>query len=632
MMKHFKRSRHLSREVWSGVGDYTEDSLTLAESIKILRRQWFLVALIASIVVAASVCYLAIAQPRYTASALLVLDPAPIQPLQPQPVTRDQVLNPSEVESQVQVLRSEKPATSVVNYLNLTEDPEFQGSSGVVAAIFNALREIIPRKAVEVTAEDNLHRAVDLLHSNLDVHQIGKSDLIEISYISQSPSRAVEIANAVANAYILDQQNSALISTQRAYVWLQNRVAELQQEAIKAERAAQDFRVKSQNDRQSQTDLKTLEDSAEGYRKLYASYLDRLRETRQQLSFPNAQARVVASASRAKKTYPSPFFVLSFAGVLGLALGGVAALAREVSDKTFRTSSQVEKELGIRCFGVLPAIPHVKLANVSNSVGDRLIPATSGVLRQVLCAPYSRFTETIRFIKVALDRDKIVDGGAVIGIVSAVSNEGKSTVSANIAEMLAESKRRTLLIDGNLREPTLTRQLSPGAKAGLLEVASGITSIEAVVWRDTISGLAFLPGNVGHAPGTLQEVPPSVMADLIRDVRSHFDYVVIDLPPVSPVADALSVSHLIDSFILVIEWGKTSSEIIIDTLRGADELGNKIVGAVLNRASRRALRKLDVYTAAYYDRHSGSAMRRSNETCVSHKHASKAQGAKRLVG
>jgi polysaccharide biosynthesis transport protein len=335
--------------------------------------------------------------------------------------------------------------------------------------------------------------------------------------------------------------------------------------------------------------------------------LQRYVEASQQQTVTATEARVLTPASSGSKILPQRNMVLGAALALGLALGSGVAYARERLDRVFRTPNEVERALGIECLGVLPAIDgrtgrKSRSKPQSDGSQGRIMDEDLGILRQVIRTPFSRFAETLRRVKVAADNSSIAGDVRVIGIVSAVPVEGKSTVAANLAQLTAHGNGgQVLLIDADLRNPSLTRAMAPHATAGLLEVLADTAKYEDVVWTDPITELRFLPAVLkGSIANTSEILASRRMADLLHNVRSQYDYIVIDFPPLAPVVDAKAAAQLLDGFLLVIEWGQTPPDAILEVLGSAEVIRSKLVGAVLNRANPRAMKKLESYKGKNY--------------------------------
>src|SRR5260370_1329336 len=114
------------------------------------------------------------------------------------------------------------------------------------------------------------------------------------------------------------------------------------------------------------------------------------------------------------------------------------------------------------------------ISPVENATAKRPIAPSRPFMRQVIEEPLSTFAEAFRSIKVAAD----ISGSRVIGITSTVPGEGKSTISSNLSELMAHTGKRVILLDGDLRNPSVTRGLTPNAKAGLLEVINGQVALD----------------------------------------------------------------------------------------------------------------------------------------------------------
>jgi capsular exopolysaccharide synthesis family protein len=229
------------------------------------------------------------------------------------------------------------------------------------------------------------------------------------------------------------------------------------------------------------------------------------------------------------------------------------------------------------------------------------------VFWNVVDSPLSLFAESIRSIKLAT-RDCGTGLNKVIGLTSALPHEGKSTIAVAVAQLLAQEGRRVIIVDCDLRIPSLSHRLAPDASAGIVDVISGARSLEQTVWRDPETNLFFLPA-IKKAPQNSSEVLASEQTKkLFDDLRASFDFVIVDLPPVIPIVDARAAVHLVDCMILVIEWGRTKIDVVRHALDMAPNLHQAIIGAVLNKVNMDHLPKYDVqhktmYKNEYYARY-----------------------------
>ncbi len=347
---------------------------------------------------------------------------------------------------------------------------------------------------------------------------------------------------------------------------------------------------------QAQTKLRDLSAVATSYRTLYDGFLQRAMETTQQQSFPISDARVITPAAQPlRKSAPKSTLILAGALVAGLSLGCGIAFLREQLDDVYRNAAQIEQALGIECLGILPEIKGGKV--IEGDASDprrRTIQTMVGVNRHVVEAPFSRFAETLRHVKVAIDIVGLARVNQVVGITSALAGEGKTTVSTNLAQLLAQSGQRTIVIDADLRHPALTGALAPGATVGLVEVLSGLHSEAEAIWTDPATGLHILPSviteRISH---TADLISSPAMANLFVRLRERYDHILLDLPPCLPVVDVKASSHLVDGFLFVVEWGKTSRDIVREAMTSVEMLSERSIGSVLNKANVAQLRRLE---------------------------------------
>jgi succinoglycan biosynthesis transport protein ExoP len=708
----------------------------------VLRRQWLVIAGAMTVMLGLGIAYISYATPRYTATARMIMDTRKVQVLQQQQsIFTDATVDPTTVESQVEVLRSENVADAVIKELDLTKDPEFNGEQqGILGTILGVFRG-----GPELTDYARARLTLDTFQKKMVTRRVGLTYVMEVGFESNSAEKAAKIANAIANAYIVDQLDAKYQATRRASSWLQDRIKELKVEAQTAERAVEDYKsannivdtggsrllneqqlaelssqlitaraqraeAKARLDRiqavntsgipdaavtdvlsnevitrlrqqyldaskkeadwaakygkdhtaaanlriemkqiervitdelrriaetyksdyeiakvredslqnsldeaikqtsttnQDRVVLRDLESAAQTYRALYDSFLQRFMETTQQQSFPMTDARIITPASQPLvSSHPKTVLIVGFSGILGLALGVAAAFGREHLDRAFRLPSQVEAVTNSPCLGILPSVPAIAPAEprAPRFTGPRLIKPTDARSRYVVQEPFSRFTESIRSIKVAVDLANFGEKNKVVGVVSASPKEGKSTVSSNFAQLAALTGKRVLLIDADLRNPSLTRHFAPQSTGSLLEVVTGRANLTEVVWVDPETGLIFLPAPLSTPIAHTSELLSSDrMGRFLDDARELFDLVIVDLPPIAPIVDVRASSMMMDSFVLVIEWGRTSQELVQEALHSAPLVTEKLLGTVLNKADPAMLKTFEAYKGRHYN-------------------------------
>ena len=296
--------------------------------------------------------------------------------------------------------------------------------------------------------------------------------------------------------------------------------------------------------------------------------------------------------------------------IAGLGLG----VLRDLYDRVFRTADMVEAILDTDCIAIVPRVPPGQI-KAAVAAGRPSLPGASRAIQRgaepvlwaAIDAPFSRFSEAIRSIKVNADLN-VTKPSKILGLTSALPNEGKSTLAFVFAQLVSQSGARVLLVDCDLRNPSLSRKVAATAERGILDVLSNNATLHDTVWHDPETGLAFLPGatrsRIAHSHDVLAS---DQMKDFIDRARGHYDYVIVDFPPLTPVVDVRTTAHFVDSFIFVVEWGKTQVQVVERALRSARAVNENLLGVVLNKADIAAMSRYSGYGGKnyYYNSHYG---------------------------
>ena len=186
----------------------------------------------------------------------------------------------------------------------------------------------------------------------------------------------------------------------------------------------------------------------------------------------------------------------------------------------------------------------------------------------------------------------------VLGVTSAVAGEGKTLTAINLAVSMAMTGRKqVLLLDMDLRKSSVAEELSLPTRPGLSDFLLGAAKKEDIVRNSTVSGLSVIPA------GKNMVSPADLLAgqnfrSLLWGLRSQFDLIILDTPPILPVPDAITVSEQVDTFILLFRLSHTPQQLF---RQAVDEIGErKILGVVLNGETPRSNRYYSRYYGKYY--------------------------------
>ena len=372
---------------------------------------------------------------------------------------------------------------------------------------------------------------------------------------------------------------------------------------------------------QAQVRLRELQREAEANRTQYESYLARSKETTAQESLEMPDSRIVTKASiPIRPSSPKSMLILGLAVMLGLGAGSVLAFLADYLDGRVKTLEQAEAIAGVPALAAVPLIGARELARLARrgrSELGRYDPKATGLLPPALQPPLTRyaidepgtfFAEAIRAVRLALQRTMRSQPVKVVQVTSALDSEGKTTLAINLAQSLAMLGIRTLLIDGDLRNPQVTRALCPRADAGLLEVAIGQVAPERAILVDPSTGLSILPSTPIKEVEYITEL---MFSDRIVDVldyfRHRYELIVIDSPPLVPLVDGRALAELADRIILALAWDQTPGEVLSHAMDLLAPVRDRVMGTVLTRVDLSRLQFYDYYRSSAYLKPYGAA-------------------------
>lgn len=183
----------------------------------------------------------------------------------------------------------------------------------------------------------------------------------------------------------------------------------------------------------------------------------------------------------------------------------------------------------------------------------------------------------------------------VIGLTSSISGEGKSVTSVNLAYTLAEASKRVLLIEMDLRLPTVSKTLSLNKSPGLSNLLVGLSKTEEVLQPSNIHPNLCVITSGDLPPNPSELIGSEKMVFVVEVLSQNFDYIVLDLPPVNAVSDALAVSKMTDGMIMVVQQGYSNQRELKEAMRQLEIVNANILGFVLTRADLKGGKKYRKY-------------------------------------
>ena len=347
---------------------------------------------------------------------------------------------------------------------------------------------------------------------------------------------------------------------------LENNVAVAQARVRTLQEQLNTLQSKTSLTNDSSVQLAELERQAEAERTLYENFLNRSKELAQ-MDFIQSDARIISLAEvPLAPSKPNKGMVLALGLMLGLAVGVGIMFLLEMLDAGFRTAAQVEKDLGEPVLGLL--------GEISKTDG----PLSSFVMRK----PTAAYTEGVRAIRTAMQFADPDRPAQVIAVSSSIPEEGKSFFALSLAQLSASGGLKVLLVDGDLRRPSLARQLELAPKAGLAELLVGQVSQKDVLVKLPDTKLTVMP-SLPNTQFSQELLGSKKMEELMAEWRKTYDMIVFDSPPIMAVSDAITIASLCDAMLFVVRWGTTPRALATNAIKVLKSCHVDISGCVLNR-------------------------------------------------
>jgi succinoglycan biosynthesis transport protein ExoP len=328
-----------------------------------------------------------------------------------------------------------------------------------------------------------------------------------------------------------------------------------------------------------------LKREAESSKDLYQGLLQRMKQAQVSAGMTASNIRVVDAAREPKKPVkPRVVFNLALAAILGLGLGVGLAFFQEYLDNTLKSPDEVEALLRLPSLGVVPSI---SLNGDSEVVKGKLFAHSSGRGQAPhLLQTHSGVAEAFRSLRTSILLSS-QPAPKMLLVTSALPSEGKTTTAVNLGAVLASLGSKVVVVDCDMRRPAC--HLATGVKnsPGFVQCLTGHMGLaETVLPVPGVENLSVIP--CGPIPPNPAEVLSSPLtAELLQSLRSRYEYVLVDSPPLLSVSDARILSTLTDAVVLVVRSHSTPYELVRNALSLLYAAGARILGVALNDVDMR---------------------------------------------
>ena len=366
-------------------------------------------------------------------------------------------------------------------------------------------------------------------------------------------------------------------------------------------RAAMDKQKQEANQlNESAIEYSLLKRDVETNRTLYEGLLQKLKEAGVTAGLRSNNIRPVDVArvpdSPVEPNVPRN---LAFALALGLTTGIGLAFLLEAVDNTVRTPEQAQLISALPSLGMIP----LGSKNGSETSTSKLALAASKEAVELVTQsrPQSQMAESYRALRTSLLLTSLGAPPKVILVTSALPQEGKTATSINTAIVLAQKGVRVLLLDADLRRPSIHKTFGMGPRTGLSNVLTGNATLQqAIVRSPALAGLFLLPAGT-PPPNPAELLASTNMKDALEELRDQYDHIVIDTPPTLSVTDAVVMTPRADAVILVARSGQTTKQALRRARDLLTQVNAKVSGVLLNAVD---LNSPDYYYYEYRGKYS----------------------------
>lgn len=329
----------------------------------------------------------------------------------------------------------------------------------------------------------------------------------------------------------------------------------------------------------------------------------------------------LTAPSLAYKVGPSILKTVGLGSLLGILLGSGLALLLEKNANTFRDPDEISEELGV------PVLTHIpffkgklkKIGKDEVNPYEKLDPALA-----VIHMPASVPAEAIRSFRTSVFFETSGPGCKIIQVTSPLPGDGKSTIAGNLACSIAQSGKRTLVIDCDLRRPQLTDYFDLAEKKGLTNVLNGDCEIPDGCHETPLDNLFVMPsGPVPGNPAEALTLPD--MGEMLETLKTKFDYIIVDTPPLLVVTDPSIIASLVDGVVLALRVRRKSRHNSKESMNILRSVGARVLGVVINNSDESGASdgyrgygyyRYARHTSRYYRSAKGNKTRRNSEPLI----------------
>ena len=371
---------------------------------------------------------------------------------------------------------------------------------------------------------------------------------------------------------------------------LKNEVAVAKSRETALRSSLQELQARALVQDKASLQLKQLQREADANRTLYENFLGQFKQTEDQQGIQEADSRIISFATPPDSpSFPKRSIVFGAAVVIGLVVGGIIVFLIEASQNAFRTTADVEQNLGV------PVLATMALTKELQRRGSKTLES------YLQKHPTSALAEAGRTLRTGLNLTNVDAPPKVVAVTSSVPAEGKSTTAALLAISASLQGARVIIVDCDLRRPSLHKVFGVSNEKNLVDALTGSDDLAASVQTSEVFGIDILAAREAAAAANAL-LSSQHFKNLIKRLRETYDFVVLDGAPLLPVSDSLLVAGEADTTVFVVKWNHTPREIALSGMKMLTDVNITPGGVALAQLNRRLASKYDYAQYGYYYR------------------------------
>ncbi|MFN4282158.1 MAG: GumC family protein [Alphaproteobacteria bacterium] len=375
-----------------------------------------------------------------------------------------------------------------------------------------------------------------------------------------------------ARAQLKDLRGQIAAEIKKIVASLSNNVESARARETALQRNVNELMSKVADINMAEVQMREIEREAEASRMLFQNFLNRFRETSAGPSIDTPDARIISPADvPLLAAFPRKGILIAFGFLFSLVCAAIMVALVEKFEAGFRSPEEIERLIGVASLGLVPAVP-----------GG--VTASMAAEEYVIEKPLSSYAEAIRSIRTAITFTDFDNPPQSIAVTSSVPDEGKTTLAVSLARSSALAKRRTIIVDCDLRRGGVAELLGVQASPHIVDFLNGDCPLDKLIQREERTGLHFIPApnNIGNS---LDMLNSTQFANLLETLRKAYDCVVIDTPPVLAVSDALAVARRVDATVFAVRWGHTPENVVENAIKQVRSANLSLTGVVVTRVN-----------------------------------------------